>query len=198
MRSLRALIDPAGRSLACHVSRLKAKLDDLRERLREATARLLGETVADVVEQAVRGLLASPYPDLPPTLPPHSYPHDAPLWGHPEAPEDPYDPESLYRHDDPGEPEGVPTPAPETPRLSRWRQALAVGLRAAAWWLQRWTGRSSLGVALGVGVTATAVVLAGGPLTVAGAGLVASAIGLACLVVIVQSGAAMLAVPGLA
>jgi hypothetical protein len=200
MPSLRALIDPAGRSLAYHVSRLQAKLDDLRQRLRETAARLLGETVADVVEQVVRGLLAAPVPNSPLPYRSRDYRPDRPRWADPDSPDHLYDPHAEYRRDDLDEDmperEPEPEPEPETPRVSRWRQALAIGLRAAAWWLQRWTGRSSLGVALGLGATVTAVVLAGGPLTLAGAGLVASALGLAGLVSIVQSGMAVLAVPG--
>ncbi len=203
MPSLRSLIDPAGRSLAHHVSRLQAKLDDLRERLREAAARMLGETVANVVEQVVRELLA-PGPDLAPVNRPRDYRDyrrsDLPSWADPDSPEsmyDPHNPHAAYRRDDPDDDDDVPEPEsePETPRLSRWRQALAIGLRTAAWWLQRWTGRSSLGMALGLGATATAVVLVGGPLTIAGAGLIASTLGLAGLASIVHTG--MAAMPGM-
>ncbi len=160
MPSLRSLIDPAGRSLAHHVSRLQAKLDDLRERLREAAARMLVETVATVVEQVVRELLA-PGPDLAPATRPRDYRDyrrsDLPSWVDPDSPEyyDPHNPHAVYRRDDSDDDVPEPESEPETPRLSRWRQALAIGLRAAAWWLQRWTGRSSLGIALGLGATAT-------------------------------------------
>src|ERR1700722_7001040 len=97
MPSLRSLIDPAGRSLAHHVSRLQAKLDDLRERLREAAARMLGETVANVVEQVVPNLLAPPGdPDLAPAFRPRDYRDyrrsDPPSWADPDSPESMYDP----------------------------------------------------------------------------------------------------------
>jgi hypothetical protein len=195
------MIDPEGRSLAYHVRRLKAKLEELRERLREATARLLSETVADVVQQVVRRLLATPLPALPPAYRPAMYDPDTPPWARPDPDDDLYDPQARYERNylDETEPEPDPEPAsePETAQVSRWRQALAVGLRAAAWWLQRWTGRSAIGTAVGVGVTATAVVLAGGPWTMAGAGLLASALGLSGLVALIHSGAALLAVPGI-
>jgi hypothetical protein len=201
MPSLRSLIDPAGRSLDYHVSRLKARLDEMRERIRETAARLLGETVANVVEQTVRNLLTMPVTtERPPVYRSRDY-RAPPSWADPDSPDylyDPHDPHGIYRRDELDEPE--PEPEPETepeesPRVSRWRQALAIGLRAAAWWLQRWTGGSSLGVALGLGITATAVVLAGGPATMAGAGLLASALGLTGLVAIIHSGMAALAVP---
>ena len=197
MRTLRSLIDPAGRSLAFQISRLQAKLDDLRERLREAASRLLGETVADVVQQVVHGLLTPTCPVLPPAYPPSNYRPDSPLWGRRDSPEDLYDPDAVYRRDDPEDytPEPETEPEPETRCVSRWRKALAVGLRAASWWLQRRTGRSSLAVAIGLGATATAVFLAGGPLTLAGAGLAASALSLAGLDSLIASGMAM-AMPG--
>ena len=99
MPTLRSLIDPAGRSLALHVTRLQAKLDDMRERLREAAARMLGETVANVVEQVVRELLATPGLNQAPEYRPHDYRDyrnyrrsDVPSWADPESPEDMYDP----------------------------------------------------------------------------------------------------------
>ncbi len=201
MPSLRSLIDPAGRSLTFHVNRLKARLDELRERLRETAARLLGETVAGVVEQTVRNLLTMPVTTAPPPVyRPRDY-RAPPGWADPDSADylyDPHDPHGIYRREEFEEREPEPEPAAEpaeSPRVSRWRQALAIGLRAAAWWLQRWTGGSSLGVALGLGITATAVVLAGGPATVAGAGLLASALGLTGLVTVIHSGMAAFAVP---
>jgi hypothetical protein len=154
-----------------------------------------------VVQQVVQRLLATPIPTLPPMYRPRDYDPDTPVWARPDPAEDLYDPQARYERDYIDEPEPEPgpepEPEPETPRVSRWRQALAVGLRAAAWWLQRWTGGSAISVAVGIGATATVVVLAGGPLTVAGAGLLASALGLSSLVALIHSGAALLAVPGI-
>jgi len=56
---------------------------------------------------------------------------------------------------------------------------VAVGLRAAAWWLQTRSGRYRLLAALGVGGVAAAAALAGGPVWVAGTGLAASVLGMA-------------------
>jgi hypothetical protein len=206
MRSLRSLIDRSGRSLTFHVDRLQSKLDELRERLREAASRLLGETMGDVVQQVVHGLLAAPghdpipayqprdYPEYEPReYEPGDYPSDIPSWRQSAASERYCEPSSAYRRDDPEDfPPAPPEPEPEleTPRVSRWRRALAVGLRAASWWMQRRTGRSSLAAALGIGATATAVMLAGGPLTWAGAGLAVSALSLAGLGSMLSSGLA--------
>jgi hypothetical protein len=184
MPSLRSLIDRSGRSLAYHIDRLQARLDELRERLRDAASQMLSETVADVVRQVLRSLLSVPRLEfLADSTPPEPI-QDVPYWHRPAAYESMYDPAAMYADEDleqftPPPPE--PQTAPETPRVSRWRTALAVGLRAASWWLERQTGRSAVAVALGLGATATAVVLAGGPLTLAGAGLAASALGLAGL-----------------
>jgi hypothetical protein len=64
MPSLRSLIDPAARSLAYHVRRLKTALEDLRERIRETLSRP-GETAGDAVQRLVHALLATG-----PTTPP--------------------------------------------------------------------------------------------------------------------------------
>jgi hypothetical protein len=193
MPSLRSLIDPAGRSLAYHVRRLKAKLEDLRERIRETLSRLLGETAGDVVQRVVNALLATG-PTTPPPYLPHDYARDGPYWNHPDAPDQHYAHEEYY---EPGGPDydddEPPEPTPEPSRFSRWRQALTVGLRATTWWLQQHTGRSSLLVAIGLGVATMAGVLAGGPWTVAGATLAASALSLAGVDAFIHSGVAVLA-----
>jgi hypothetical protein len=131
-----------------------------------------------------------------------------PHWARPDPAEDDYGPDDVYLREDPEEyrpqreaEEYRPQREPEAasvPCASRWRKAVAFGLRAAAWWLQRRTGGSSLAVAVGFGATATAVVLAGGPLTLAGASLAASALGLAGFDSLVHAGTATLGVLGVA
>ena len=208
MRSLRELIDPGGRSLAFHINRLQAKLDDLRQRLREAAARLLGDTVTQVVQEIIERLLEATHTSPPPVYEQPDYRRDMPYWAERDPAEDDYGPQDVYLHEDPEEyrpqrepEESRPQREPEAasvPCVARWRKALAFGLRAAAWWMQRRSGGSSLAVAVGFGATATAVVLAGGPLTLAGASLAASALGLAGIDSLVHAGTATLGVLGVA
>src|SRR5271166_6418379 len=100
MPSLRSLIDPGGGSLGFHVRRLQTKLEGLRQRLREATARLLGETVANVVEQVVHRMLdPAGVPDPDPPRRPRDYEPNSPLWHRPDVPDYDYDPDSAYLHE---------------------------------------------------------------------------------------------------
>jgi hypothetical protein len=193
MPSLRSLIDPAGRSLAYHVRRLKAKLEDLRVRIRETLSRLLGETAGDVVQRVVHALLATA-PTTPPPYLPREYARDGPFWDHPDAPDQHLASEDYYEPGYPDYDDGEPLePTSERTRFSRWRQALTAGLRTTAWWLQQRTGRSSLLVAIGLGFATMVGVLASGPWTVAGATLAASALSLAGVDAFIHSGVAVLA-----
>ena len=155
MPSLRSLIDPAGRSLAFHIRRLQGKLEDLRERVRDAVSRLLGETVADAVQQVVYRLLTPSVCDPPPSSPfsPYyawpAYRSDVPSWDREDGLGPDYDPNGLddeLREPPPSE------PAPRAAPRSRWMRALSCGLRAAAWWLQRHSSPVSPIVAVGLGV----------------------------------------------
>jgi hypothetical protein len=72
------------------------------------------------------------------------------------------------------------------------RRALAVGCRAAVWWLDRHPGPFSLATAVGVGVVAGVAALVSGPTLAGASGVAASALALLALVDAVRSGRALL------
>jgi hypothetical protein len=130
----------AARALAGHVNRLRATLDPLAARLREAVARAVGQSVADAALDAVHALLAeAPAEPFPAAA--TSYARPSPhLWQDPEyraAPSWRDDPDDMYRpppdeDDEEVWREGAPA-APPAPAGRRWGLALAVGCQAAAW-----------------------------------------------------------------
>ena len=193
----------AGRSLSGHLDRLRRRVDDLRERLREAVAHALGEVVAGAVQEAAHAVLADlpARPDAPGRRPWSRDP--PPLWHEPldrhpqDEPDDPwYDAEGGEDdrdEDDDGEPlESVRRPAAGVTRPARWCVALAAGCQAAAWWLRRPNGRHPVLTALGVALAGGAVAYLGGPLAAAGAVLAGSVLRLARLADQLQVGAAAL------
>jgi len=186
MYSLRSLIDPGGRSLAFHLDRLRRTLDGFRQRLRLAVAGALGQTVADVVRDAVAGLLdeAGTEPPIPQYQPP-PYPRHSALWDRPEALENEDDPDDLLLDEE-------DEPAPPPPRPVPWPQALAAGLRAAAWGLERRTGRLAPIIALALGMAVCATIFVGGARTITSVGLVTSALSLAGLGALARSGSDLL------
>jgi hypothetical protein len=186
MDSLRSLIDPRGGSLAYHLDRLRWTLDGFRQRLREAVADALGQTMGGLVRDAVASLLdeGGNEPPLPHYPPPRS-PRQSALWDRPETVLHEDDPDDLLL-DEEDEPPPPPRPVP-------WPQALAAGLRATAWGLERRVGRLALVVALGLGAAACATILVSGPRTIASVGLVTSALSLAGLDSLARSGADLLA-----
>jgi hypothetical protein len=201
MLSFASWLAPARRSLADHLGRLRRSFDGLAEQVREAVARAIGRTVADAVTEAVDSALA-PAEGRSDGFSParQAYPsrHPSPLWDdpngarwhreqqeydpYPRSYADDYDDRDPYA-DDPGE-EPAETPEPRRRRLGR---ALAAGLQAAGWWLQRHPGRVSALAAVGVGLVAgTAALLrdtAAGP-----AGLVGAALSLLALDGLVRAG----------
>jgi hypothetical protein len=197
MPSFASWLAPARRSLADHLGRLGRSFDSLAEQVREAVARAIGRTVAEAVSEAVDAALAPAegQPDCySPARPSYSPGRPSRLWDDPDGarwdrqPED-YDP---YRrpYDDPDDPdpyandpreEPADTPQPRR-RLGR---ALAAGLQAAGWWMQR-PGRVSVLAAVGVGLVAGTAALVRG--TAAGpAGLVGAALSLLALDGLVRS-----------
>jgi hypothetical protein len=184
--------------LAPHVTQLRRGLSSLGERLRQSIASSVGRTVADVVSEAVDAALATPEdqagpyrPSRPTSLPVRSRawwddPGES-AWGRNEQSYDncgrTYDDyDGADRHPDE---EPQPQHDPQPGRLGR---ALAAGLQAAGWWLQRHRGRLSLVAAAGIGLaTGIAALLDGGPFGLAG--LVASALGLLALDGVIRSGA---------
>jgi hypothetical protein len=168
-----------------HLARLHAALGGLAEQTRDALARTLADAAADLVGQAVRAALGAPG-DAPAFDPWRDRRRAAPspvtdpfeeLYGF--DPEDPEDPEDRWYRDLSPPPE-VPHP-PEGDAPEVWPAAVALGLRAAAWWLGRRTGRPPLLAALALGTVAAAVAAAGGPAALAGLGMAESLLGLASL-----------------
>jgi hypothetical protein len=201
MTSLRSVFAGARRSLRGHLGRLRQSFDSLAEQVREAIARAIGRTVADAVSEAVDTALASAEsrPDAsPPARPTYSSRHPSPLWDDPDGArwDRPQEDDDPYRRsyaddyhdrdsyaDDPGD-EPAEAPKPQRRRLGR---ALAAGLQAAGWWLNRHPGRVSVLAAVGVGLVAGTAALVRG--TAAGpAGLVGAALSLLALDGLVRSG----------
>ncbi|HEY7328497.1 MAG TPA: hypothetical protein VH592_12690 [Gemmataceae bacterium] len=195
---------PVRGKLARHLGRLQQHLDSVGEQVREAVANAVGRTVAEAVGEAVYDTLA-PYAD--PSAPESRYYHratdrsvrtrqdwDDPAWRRPgdSSPwRDPYADDNYDepRYDDGAEAEDRSS-LRDAPQARRWRRAMAAGLQAAAWWLQRHPGQLSLLVALAVGSVAGLAVLAG---PVSGvATLVMSALGLAYLLDLVRLSSALL------
>jgi hypothetical protein len=172
-----------------HLARLQEALGGLTEQTRDALARTLAGAAADLVGQAVRAALGAPGDGL--AFNPW---HDR-RRARPTPVTDPF--EELYEYD-PEDSEDrwyrdMPPP-PEGPRPSEgdatqvWPAALALGLRAAAWWLRRRTGRPPLLAALALGIVAAACATAGGPAALAGLGVAESLLGLASLPTAPRSG----------
>jgi hypothetical protein len=198
MRKLRSLIDPGGRSLIYHLDRLRQTLDALTTRLRAAVAEAVSQAAAGVVRDTIQGMLADPAVRERPRYRADYGPrrnswddYDGPgPYGH--DPERPYrhDPDRPYgyretRYDDDDDVYDSPSPRrpptnPESRNLtpSRWSQALAAGLRAAAWWLQDRTGMTACLVALGIGSSASLAFLFGGMATASGISVVLSLLSL--------------------
>jgi hypothetical protein len=199
MRNLRSLIDPGGRSLIYHLDRLRQTLDALTARLRAAVAEAVSQAAAGVVRDTIQGMLADPSVREKPRYR-DDYGPRRNSWDDYDGPGPyRYDPERPYRHDpdrpygyretryDEGEDDVYDSPSPrrsptnpESRSLSptRWSQALAAGLRAAAWWLQDRTGLTACLVALGIGSAASFAFLFGGMATASGISVVLSLLSL--------------------
>ena len=193
MNSLRSLIDPGGR-LARSLDRLHHTLDTLGGRLRDAVSSAVGETVAGIVQETVRAVLADLTPDAsvnrpfaPPPRPSTSY------WAGPQnVDDDPWFEDPDYDSTDEDEPPFIADP-PALSRQSRWSGALTVGVRTTLCWLRRRTGRFPVLAAVGAGVLTALATYAGGPIAAAVVGLAGSALGLLSLAEAVQAGADALA-----
>jgi hypothetical protein len=191
MRSLRSWLDPAAPWLARHAERLRAGLDLLFDRLREALARVVGDRVADAVREAVEILLTD-VPGRPcgPHRPAERLLRSASIWDDPERAvwDDEEDDEELGEED-------VPRTASSRPHSPppRWPEALVVGLHAAAWWLRRRIGRRPLLTAVGAGLATALATYLGGSFVAAAVGLAGSAISLLSVAEAVQAGADTLA-----
>jgi hypothetical protein len=190
--------------LSRHLGRLRQGLDDLGEQLREAAARAVGRSAGDAVSEAVHAALGGPGGQARPApAPAHGLTRHPSSW---DAADDPswwgeaeeVGPGGQLADDDLGDrryfdhyPERDEGPvAPGGQHSARWARAVAAGLQAAAWWVQRHPGRASLLAALAVGAAAGLVSLLGH--AAGAAGLVASALGLACLADLARSLGALL------
>jgi hypothetical protein len=193
MRSFRSLIDPGGRSLACHLDRLCLTLDALAARLRAALAEAVSQSAAGVARDTVQGLLADPGGPAPPRYQGDHGPRRS-AWDdyddryHDDA-DDRYG-EARYDEDADAYDRPAPRRCPAAPesRGARWPEALAAGLRAAAWWLQGRTGKRSCLVALGVGTGTVTAFLAGGRLPATGLRLALAVLGLTGLQALLRDG----------
>jgi hypothetical protein len=179
--------------LAPHVTQLRRGLASLGDRLRQSIANSVGRTVADVVSEAVDAALATPDDQADPYRPSRST--SLPVrsrdwwdragestWDRPEENYDPYG----RTYDDEDQHLDEERRSHDDPNPGRLGRALAAGLQAAGWLLQRHRGRLSLVVAAGVGLAAgLAALLDGGPFGIAG--LVASALGLLALDGVIRS-----------
>jgi hypothetical protein len=205
MTRLSAALRRARRSLGGHLARLRHSFDTLADQVREAIARAVGRTVAEAVSEAIHAALAEPAflpePSRPSARPP-------PLWDEPDDRPWPEDRDDLYEsgryrdryaNDDRlagDEDLADDDPSEATPCPSLVRRALAVGCRAAAWWIERHPGRFSLVAAVGVGVIAGVAVLMTAPSFAGASGVATSALGLLALLDAVRSGTAMLTAAG--
>jgi hypothetical protein len=112
---------------------------------------------------------------------------DEPAWR--QAGASPWRDAYGYDEGDDRESEDLPS-ADRASRAERWGRAVAAGLHAAAWWLQRHPGQVSLRAVLTVGTVVGLAVLVGHASGVAG--LVASALALAYLLELVRSASTLL------
>lgn len=183
MRSWHRLIGPLRHSLAEHLDRLRRTFDTIRVRLRDAVVHTVGETVGAAVREALGGVLSEPAAryEEPDYRPRPTY-RSTPLWEEPEEPpwpDDPRQPSTLDDEDEACWSDDPPQPSQQRP--ARCIQAVAVGCEMAAWWLRKQMGRSSLLTAMCVGLASAATAYTAGPVAVAAAGLLGSALSLALL-----------------
>jgi hypothetical protein len=192
-------------SFGGHLARLRLSFDSLAGQVRESIARAIGRTVAEAVCEAIHAALAEPA-FLP--APSRSSGRPPPLWNEPDDRSWSGERDDLYesghyrdRSSDDDRLAGDEdladdNPSEATPCPSLVRRALAVGCRAAAWWLDRHPGRFSLVAAVGVGVIAGVAVLMTAPSFAGASGVATSALGLLALLDAVRSGTALLTTTG--
>jgi hypothetical protein len=106
-------------------------------------------------------------------------------------PRQPYDDELLSGAEDSYQADTGEEQPRSQPR--RWGVALAAGLKAAAWWLGRRPGKSSVLAAAAVGVATGIAALFGSPLAATVVGMAGSALALLSVAKTVRSGATVLA-----
>jgi hypothetical protein len=151
------------RALAERLERLRETLEALLERVHEAVAQAVSQAVSAAVREVILAVLAAAtdQPGLPPTprSPPERYHATWHGGRNPSFDDAAYiDPSAAWWADDEPEDPAADRPAPSgaEPWPSRWRSALLLGCRAAAWGLRRWRGRRPLLAALGIGAACAA------------------------------------------
>jgi hypothetical protein len=185
------------RALAQRLERLGETLEELTERVHEAVAQAVAQAVSAAVRDTILTLLAAATDDRGPSpiqrWPPEPYRSAWPQRRDPRygdrADADPSagwwtDEEPEYEEHGPSRSDDTEASPP------RWRCALALGCRATAWWLPRWSGRRPLFAALAVGVASAAAAYA------AGAGLAYAALRWVALAGALGSGAWVLGQAG--
>jgi hypothetical protein len=159
----------------------------------------VGETVAGVVRETVRAILAEG-PTVSRSSGRYAYPprDPRPLWTRQDdRDEDPWfdDPDRYPPEDDDDDFRPAPSVAGgSTP--SRLPRAIAVGFHTTLCWLRCRVGRFPVLTAITVGLLTAAATFWGGPLAAAVVGLAGSAFGLLSLAERVQTGAEALAAFG--
>jgi hypothetical protein len=157
------------RALAERLERLSQTLHELIERVHEAVAQAVGQAVSAAVRDTILAVLRAatdpPGLPIPPWMPPKCY-HSAWSEGRePSSGSSAYtDPSAGWWSDDEHEDDEVDRPQPSgvEPPPSRWRCALALGCRASAWLLRRWSGQRPLLAAVGAGAACAVVAYAMG------------------------------------
>jgi hypothetical protein len=170
-----ALVTTRAHQLADALRELKVKV---RAALATELAGAVGSAVRDVLVVALLDRLLVPQRASSPRPLRHGwregYDRERDAWGEPRDPwADPDDPDTRdhvparYARDEPDERTG-PEPGPVVPAAA----AVAVGVNVGRWWLAR---RGGVPAAVGFGVLATALGLAGGPLARAALAVLAAA-----------------------
>jgi hypothetical protein len=185
------------RALAQRLERLGETLEELIERVHEAVAQAVAQAVSAAVRDTILTLLVaatdhggrSPMQRWPPEPYRSAWPQRRdPTYGdHADA-----DPSAGWWTEDESEYEEDNRPRSDDTEASppRWRCALALGCRATAWWLPRWSGRRPFLAALGIGVACATAAYA------AGAGLAHAALRWVALAGALGSGAWVLGQAG--
>jgi hypothetical protein len=182
--------------LARHLTRLSETLETFTERLREAVSAAVGETVAGIVRETIRTVLADQQSvsTSSETYAP-SPGQRRPLWTRPddldEEPwfDDPYD----YPRDEGYEEEPPTSRADATSAPPRLPRSIAVGFHTTLCWLRCRVGRFPVLTAISVGLLTALATYLGGPLAAAAVGLAGSAFSLLSLAEGVQTSADALA-----
>jgi hypothetical protein len=182
--------------LARHLTRLSETLETIGERLREAVSAAVGETVAGIVRETIRSVLAGR-----PTVLTSSETYYSPpgqrrtSWTRPDYTDD----DSWFDDPDGYPPDDYNEAAPPAPRTnttsapSRLPRSIAVGFHTTLCWLRCRIGRFPVLTAISVGLLTTLATYTGGPLAAAVVGLAGSAFGLLSLAESVRTSAETLA-----